>query len=81
MSEVVEWLDRGDPDAHLVVQAAMAHLHLVSVHPFNDGSGRNTGYVAAEALRMEAQSMTPKEAPTVGEVPADVPPRSLRDPC
>lgn len=40
MGEVVEWLDRGDPDAHLVVRAAMAHLHLVSVHPFRDGNGR-----------------------------------------
>jgi Fic family protein len=40
MSEVVEWLDRGDPDAHLVVRAAMAHLNVVSVHPFSDGNGR-----------------------------------------
>ncbi len=40
MREVVDWLDRGDPDAHLVVRAAMAHLHLVSVHPFRDGNGR-----------------------------------------
>lgn len=40
MSEVVEWLDRGDLDAHLAVRAAMAHLHVVSVHPFSDGNGR-----------------------------------------
>lgn len=40
MSEIVEWLDHGDPDAHLVVRAAMAHLHLVSVHAFRDGNGR-----------------------------------------
>jgi Fic family protein len=40
MREIVVWLDRGDPDAHLVVRAAMAHLHLVSVHPFADGNGR-----------------------------------------
>lgn len=40
MAEVVDWLDRGDPDAHLVVRAAMAHLHLVSVRPFSDGNGR-----------------------------------------
>jgi Fic family protein len=40
MSEVVDWLDRDDRDAHVVVQAAMAHLHLVSVHPFSDGNGR-----------------------------------------
>ena len=40
MDELVEWLDRGDPEAHLIVRAAMAHLHLVSVHPFRDGNGR-----------------------------------------
>ncbi|HEY2215896.1 MAG TPA: Fic family protein [Solirubrobacteraceae bacterium] len=40
MGEVVQWLDAGDLDAHLVVRAAMAHLHLVSVHPFRDGNGR-----------------------------------------
>jgi Fic family protein len=40
MSEVVDWLESGDPDAHVVVRAAMAHLHVVSVHPFRDGNGR-----------------------------------------
>ena len=40
MSEVVAWLDRGDRDAHVAVRAAMAHLHVVSVHPFRDGNGR-----------------------------------------
>ncbi len=40
IEEVVDWLERGDRDAHLVVRAAMAHLHVVSVHPFRDGNGR-----------------------------------------
>jgi Fic family protein len=40
MGEVVEWLDHGDVEAHVAVRAAMAHLHLVSVHPFRDGNGR-----------------------------------------
>jgi Fic family protein len=40
MGEVVRWLERGDRDAHIVVRAAMAHLHVVSVHPFRDGNGR-----------------------------------------
>jgi Fic family protein len=40
MAEIMQWLEHGDPDAHLVVRAAMAHLHLVSVHPFRDGNGR-----------------------------------------
>src|SRR5712691_1675676 len=40
MAEVVDWLEHSDVDAHVVVRAAMAHLHLVSVHPFCDGNGR-----------------------------------------
>jgi Fic family protein len=40
MREVLAWLDRGDSGAHVAVRAAMAHLHLVSVHPFRDGNGR-----------------------------------------
>lgn len=40
MAEVVEWLEHAEVDAHVVVRAAMAHLHLVSVHPFRDGNGR-----------------------------------------
>lgn len=40
MAEVVEWLEHQDLDAHVAVRAAMAHLHVVSVHPFRDGNGR-----------------------------------------
>ncbi len=40
MNELIEWLNHGDAEAHLIVRAAMAHLHLVSVHPFRDGNGR-----------------------------------------
>lgn len=40
MAEVVEWLEHGDLDAHVVVRAAMTHLHVVSVHPFREGNGR-----------------------------------------
>jgi Fic family protein len=40
MGEVVGWLDRGDVEAHVAVRAAMAHLHLLCVHPFRDGNGR-----------------------------------------
>jgi Fic family protein len=38
--EIMQWLEHGDLDADLIVRAAMAHLHLVSVHPFRDGNGR-----------------------------------------
>lgn len=40
MTEVVTWLQEGDLDANVVVRAAMAHLHVTSVHPFRDGNGR-----------------------------------------
>ena len=39
MSELVTWLNTGD-DTHPLVRAAMAHLHLVSIHPWADGNGR-----------------------------------------
>jgi Fic family protein len=40
MGEIVRWLADGDLQAHLIVRAAMAHLHVVSVHAFRDGNGR-----------------------------------------
>jgi Fic family protein len=50
MGEIMDWLDRGDPDAHLIVRAAMAHLHVVSVHPFRDGNGRISRIVQSLVL-------------------------------
>jgi Fic family protein len=40
MAETAQWLSEGDLDAHVVVRAAMAHLHVISIHPFRDGNGR-----------------------------------------
>ena len=40
LAETVAWLDHGDTDVHPTVRAAMAHLHIVSIHPFRDGNGR-----------------------------------------
>ncbi len=53
MGEVVEWLRTGDPDAHVVVRGAMAHLHTVSVHPFRDGNGRASRIVQSLVLARE----------------------------
>lgn len=39
ISELVDWLNT-DEDSHPLVRAAMAHLHLVSIHPWADGNGR-----------------------------------------
>ncbi len=40
MDEIMAWLAREESDTHLIVRAAMAHLQLVSVHPFREGNGR-----------------------------------------
>lgn len=39
MAELVAWLN-ADSDTHPLIRAAMAHLHLVSIHPWADGNGR-----------------------------------------
>jgi len=55
MDEVVESLVEGDRDAdiHRVVRAAMAHLNVVSVHPFEDGNGRISRIVQSLVLARE----------------------------
>ena len=53
MGEVVGWLREGDLEAHVVVRAAMAHLHTVSVHPFRDGNGRISRIVQSLMLARE----------------------------
>lgn len=39
IAELIDWLNAPDA-AHPLVKAAMAHLHLVSIHPWADGNGR-----------------------------------------
>ncbi len=53
MAEVVDWLENGDLDAHVVIRAAMAHLHVVSVHPCRDGNGRISRIVQSLVLARE----------------------------
>ncbi len=50
MQEITEWLADGDLGAHLIVRAAMAHLHIVSAHPFRDGNGRISRIVQSLVL-------------------------------
>ncbi|WP_319943232.1 Fic family protein [Nocardia aurantia] len=40
MAELTTWLQTGDLDCPVYVRAAMAHLNLVSIHPWRDGNGR-----------------------------------------
>lgn len=40
VDEIVTWLAETEGQGNVFVQAAMAHLNLISVHPFRDGNGR-----------------------------------------
>lgn len=55
MDEVVASLIKGERDGDLdvVVRAAMAHLNVVSVHPFRDGNGRISRIVQSLVLARE----------------------------
>ncbi|MFG2086323.1 MULTISPECIES: Fic family protein [unclassified Spirillospora] len=39
IEELIDWLN-SDNGTHPLIRAAMAHLHLVSIHPWADGNGR-----------------------------------------
>jgi Fic family protein len=53
VDQVARWLDAGDLSRHPVVRAAMAHLNLVSIHPFRDGNGRLARIVQSLVLAKE----------------------------
>jgi Fic family protein len=54
MAEVVRSLEAEDAaGAPPVVRAAMAHLHLVSIHPFRDGNGRAARILQSLVLARE----------------------------
>jgi Fic family protein len=55
MDEVLDSLVEGERDADLdlVVRAAMAHLNVVSVHPFRDGNGRISRILQSLVLARE----------------------------
>jgi Fic family protein len=50
MDEVTTWLQTGDLETDVFVRAAMAHLHVTSVHPFRDGNGRVSRIVQSLVL-------------------------------
>jgi hypothetical protein len=65
MGEVLEWLEHGDLDEHVAVRAAMAHLHVVSVHPFRDGNGRIARIV--QSLVLARQGLLTPEFSSIEE--------------
>jgi Fic family protein len=53
MAEVVRRLRKEGDDLNVVVRAAMAHLDVISVHPFLDGNGRVSRIVQSLVLARE----------------------------
>jgi Fic family protein len=53
MGEFVRWLGEGDLDAPALVRASMAHLNLVSIHPWRDGNGRMSRAIHTLVLARE----------------------------
>jgi Fic family protein len=53
VNQVATWLATGDLTRHPIVRAAMAHLNLVSIHPFRDGNGRVARIVQSLVLAKE----------------------------
>lgn len=52
MGEIVDWLSQEDMDLDIVVRAAMAHLNVISVHPFRDGNGRVSRIIQSLVLAL-----------------------------
>nr|WP_235014545.1 Fic family protein [Parafrankia sp. Ea1.12] len=50
MGELVDWLN-ADDGTHLLARAAMAHLHLVSIHLWADGNGLRPAPLPAAGAR------------------------------
>ena len=53
MGELLGWLATEELEMDIVVRAAMAHLQVVSVHPFRDGNGRVSRIVQSLVLARE----------------------------
>ena len=59
MAEIVEWL-AADEETDAVVKAAIAHLNVISVHPFRDGNGRVSRIVQSLVLAREGKAISPE---------------------
>ncbi|MGN6557470.1 MAG: Fic family protein [Solirubrobacterales bacterium] len=53
MAEVVASLQHAKPKTDVVIRAAMAHLNVISVHPFRDGNGRISRIVQSLVLALD----------------------------
>jgi len=55
LSVFIDWFNSPPKDLDLVVRAGVAHLWLVTLHPFDDGNGRVTRAVTDRALAQAEQ--------------------------
>lgn len=55
LSVFIDWFNSPPKDIDLVVRAGVAHLWLVTLHPFDDGNGRVTRAVTDRALAQAEQ--------------------------
>jgi len=53
IEEVVGWLAHDEGKTDVIVKAALAHLNVVSIHPFRDGNGRIARIVQSLVLARE----------------------------
>ena len=58
MGDLVDWL-RDDSDAHPLVRAGLAHLNVVSIHPWLNGNGR-TARIAGSLMLMRCGIGSPE---------------------
>ncbi|MYV99135.1 Fic family protein [Streptomyces sp. SID3343] len=65
MGELVTWLNEGDIEAPVHVRASMAHLNLVSIHPWPDGNGRMSR--ALSTLVFSREALMPAEFSSIEE--------------
>jgi Fic family protein len=52
MEEILDWLAEDDT-TDVIVKAALAHLNVISVHPFRDGNGRVSRIVQSLVLALD----------------------------
>lgn len=52
MDELIEFLN-AQPETHLIIKAALAHLNLTLLHPFSDGNGRTARCLQTAVLANE----------------------------
>jgi Fic family protein len=53
MAELIEWLAKDGGKEDVILTAALAHLNVVSIHPFRDGNGRVSRIVQSLVLARE----------------------------